>query len=186
MTTVYDVLTYEFAENPQGIPNNWPAILRERDSEDALETNWIRFNSIGDYNAYLATHSAEYEADKAAKLLAQQKLEAWQRIKEYRDDHQLRGFQVAGNWFHSDNPSRIKYIGLMMMGAGIPANLQWKTMSGSFVTMTQTLAGQIFGAVAAFDSDAFINAEVHKAAMQASSDPLNYNYTTGWPAVYGE
>ena len=50
----------------------------------------------------------------------------------------------------------------------------------------ETLAGQIFGAVAAFDSAAFINAEVHKAAMQASSDPLNYNYTTGWPAVYGE
>lgn len=72
----------------------------------------------------------------------------------------------------------------MMMGAGIPANLQWKTMSGSFVTMTQTLAGQIFGAVAAFDSAAFINAEVHKAAIQASSDPLNYDYTTGWPACY--
>lgn len=81
MTTVYDVLTYEFAENPQGIPNNWPAILRERDSGDTLETNWIRFNSIGDYNAYLATHSAEYEADKAAKLLAQQKLEACKELK---------------------------------------------------------------------------------------------------------
>lgn len=186
MTTVYDVLTYEFAENPQGIPNNWPAILREVNSWDTLEANWIRFDSIGDYNDYLATHSAEYEAYRSARLLAQQKLDVWQTIKQYRDDHQLRGFQVGGNWFHSDNPSRIKYLGLVMMGTGIPANLQWKTMSGSFVTMTQTLAGQIFAAVAAFDSDAFISAEVHKAAMQASSDPLNYNYTTGWPAVYGE
>ena len=184
MTTVYDVLTYEFAENPEGIPNNWPAVLREVNSWDTLEANWIRFDSIGDYNDYLATHSAEYEAYRSARLLAQQKLDVWQTIKQYRDDHQLRGFQVAGNWFHSDNPSRIKYLGLMMMGAGIPANLQWKTMSRSFVTMTQTLAGQIFVAVAAFDSAAFINAEVHKAAMQASSDPLNYDYTTGWPACY--
>lgn len=184
MTTVYDVLTYEFVQNPDGIPDDWPSVLREVDSGDILETNWIRFNSIGDYNDYLATHSAEYEAYRSARLLAQQKLDVWQTIKQYRDDHQLRGFQVAGNWFHSDNPSRIKYLGLMMMGAGIPANMQWKTMSGSFVTMTQTLAAQIFVAVAAFDSAAFINAEVHKATMQASSDPLNYDYTTGWPACY--
>lgn len=187
MTTVYDVLTYEFVQNPDGIPDDWPAVLREVDSGDILETNWIRFNSIGDYgdyNDYLAAHSAEYEAYRTSKLLAQQKLEVWQTIKQYRDDHQLRGFQVGSNWFHSDNTSRIKYLGLMMMGAGIPANLQWKTMSGNFVIMTQALAVQIFSAVAAFDSAAFINAEVHKARMQASSDPLNYDYTTGWPACY--
>lgn len=184
MTMVYDVLTYEFAENPHGIPQTWPALLKEKDSQDVLETNWIRFNSINDYDTYLANHSAEYEADKAAKLLAQQKIDMWQVIKEYRDNHQLRGFAVGGYWFHSDNQSRIKYLGLLLMGAGIPANLQWKTMSGSFVTMTQTLAGQIFATVAAFDSAAFINAEVHKVQMQASNDPLNYDYTTGWPATY--
>ena len=184
MTIVYDVLTYEYAENPHGIPQNWPAILKEKDSDDALETNWIRFTSMGDYNAYIATHTAEYAADKAAKLLAQQKLDMWQVIKEYRDNHQLRGFAVGGYWFHSDNPSRIKYLGLLLMGAGIPANLQWKTMSGSFVTMTQSLAAQIFAATAAFDSAAFINAEVHKARLQASNDPLNYDYTTGWTATY--
>ena len=184
MTTVYDILTYEFAENPNNIPINWPAKLQENNSENPLAANWIRFNSISDYNDYIALHSAEYEAYKNSKLLEQQKKYMWEQIKQYRDDNQLRGFLVDGYWFHSDNPSRIKYLGLLMIGAGIPAGLQWKTMGGTFVTMTQTLAAQIFSGVAAFDSAAFINAEVHKAAMQASNDPLNYDYTTGWPATY--
>lgn len=184
MTTVYDVLTYEFAENPKGLPDYWPATMMEKNSEDALELNWIRFNSLEDYDAYVQSHTPGYEADKAAKLLAQQKLDMWQVIKEYRDDHQLRGFAVGSYWFHSDESSRIKYLGLMLMGAGIPADLQWKTMSGVFVTMTQSLAEQIFSSIAAFDSAVFVNAEVHKAAMQASDDPLNYNFTTGWPPIY--
>jgi hypothetical protein len=186
MTIVYDILTYEYVENPQSIPQNWPAILKEVDSETLLEANWIRFNSITEYNEYLSTHSAEYESYKANKVLVQQKLDTWQLIKQYRDNRQTLGFKVGNYWFHSDDASRIKYLGLMMMGANIPANLMWKTMGGDFVPMTQTLATQIFMAVASFDSAAFTIAEQHKAAMQNSSDPINYDHSQGWPAVYGE
>jgi len=186
MSKVYDVLTYQFAENTMGIPANWPALLNENDSEDALAENWIRFNSVDDYNAYVTSHSSEYETYIAIKQLEQQRLEVWANIKVMRDERQLSGIKVGNYWFHSDNSSRIKYLGLLMIGANIPANLQWKTMTGVFVTMTQTLAGQIFSAIAAFDSQSFIKAEQHKAAMQASSDPLSYDFSTGWPLVYGE
>lgn len=111
----------------------------------------------------------------------------WQSIKAERDRRKSQGgVKVGTKWFHSDDGSRIQQIGLVMMGAGIPANTQWKTMDGSFVTMTQTLAGQIFQASAANDMAIFAAAEAHKAAMEASADPASYNFSTGWPKAFGE
>lgn len=108
----------------------------------------------------------------------------WEAIKQERDRRtQAGGYQVAGKWFHSDTFSRTQQMGLVMMGADIPAGLQWKTMDGSFVTMTQTLAGQVFAAAAASDAALFARAEQIKAAMEA--DPVNFVLASqAWPAVF--
>lgn len=112
---------------------------------------------------------------------------AWERIKAERDRRSdTGGYKVGTKWFHSDIKSRTQQLGLVQMGASIPAGLQWKTMDGSFVTMTQTLAGQILAAAAAADQAIFAAAETHKAAMMASADPASYNYLSGWPAGFGE
>ena len=58
-------------------------------------------------------------------------------------------------------------------------------MDGSFVAMTQSLASQVFAAAAAQDMATFTAAETHKAAMEASSDPASYNFSGGWPAIFG-
>ena len=110
----------------------------------------------------------------------------WEDIKRERDKRiQTGGYQVAGKWFHSDTFSRTQQMGLVMMGAGIPGGLQWKTMDGSFVTMTQTLAGQVFAAAAASDAALFSHAEQIKAVMEA--DPVNFSLASQtWPAVFGE
>ena len=110
----------------------------------------------------------------------------WEEIKRERDRRtQQGGYQVAGKWYHSDTFSRTQQMGLVMMGAGIPNGLQWKTMDGSFVTMTQTLAGQVFAAAAASDAALFARAEQIKAAMEA--DPVNFSLASQtWPAVFGE
>ena len=109
----------------------------------------------------------------------------WEAIKQERDRRtQQGGYQVAGKWFHSDTFSRTQQMGLVMMGANIPANLQWKTMDGSFVTMSQTLAGQVFAAAAASDAALFARAEQIKTAMEA--DPVNFELAAqAWPAVFG-
>ena len=73
-----------------------------------------------------------------------------------------------------------------MMGASLPAGLQWKTLDGSFVTMTPTLASSIFSAAAASDQAIFAKAEWHKVSMETSSDPASYNFSQGWPLIYGE
>ena len=110
----------------------------------------------------------------------------WEDIKAERDRRtQQGGYQVAGKWFHSDTFSRTQQMGLVMMGAGIPGGLQWKTMDGSFITMTQTLAGQVFAAAAASDAALVARAEQIKAAMEA--DPVNFSLASQtWPAVFGE
>ena len=110
----------------------------------------------------------------------------WEAIKNERDRRtQQGGYQVAGKWFHSDTFSRTQQMGLVMMGAGIPGGLQWKTMDGSFVTMTQTLAGQVFAAAAASDAALFSHAEQIKAVME--DDPVNFDLASQtWPAVFGE
>lgn len=110
----------------------------------------------------------------------------WEAIKRERDRRtQAGGYQAAGKWFHSDTFSRTQQVGLMLMGGNIPANLQWKTMDGSFVTMTQTLAGQVFAAAAASDAALFARAEQIKAVMEA--DPANFDLASQtWPAFFGE
>jgi hypothetical protein len=107
----------------------------------------------------------------------------WLKIQAVRDAKKNEGVTVGVDKFHSDEASRIQQLGLVMMGASIPANLQWKTMGGSFVTMTQTLAMQIFGATAASDTTIFANAETHKAAMKSITDWTQiegYDYSGGW------
>lgn len=112
--------------------------------------------------------------------------EVWERIKGERDRRKAGGVKVGDKWFHSDDGSRIQQMGLVMMGASITANLQWKTMDGSFITMTQAVAQSVFASVAASDQAIFAVAEGHRVALQASADPAVYDYSTGWPKIYGE
>ena len=117
--------------------------------------------------------------------IASAKAQAWERIKTERDRRKQGGVQVAGQWFHTDVDSRIQQLGLVLMGAAIPA-VQWKTMDGSFATMSQALAGGIFQAVATLDMALFATAEAHKTAAQASDNPAAHDLSTGWPATYTE
>jgi len=138
---------------------------------DSVEVGWALNN--GDWQA----PAVDVDAIKSRH---------WEEIKQERDRRtQQGGYQVAGKWFHSDTFSRTQQMGLVMMGAGIPNGLQWKTMDGSFVAMTQTLAGQVFAAAAASDAALFARAEQIKAAMEV--DPVNFNLASQtWPAVFGE
>ena len=113
----------------------------------------------------------------------------WEAIKAERDRRTLSGgyvVSVEGNpkWFHSDLLSRSQQIGLVLLGAGIPPGLAWKTMDGSFVEMTQALAGAIFAAAAQQDQATFAAAEAARTVMDA--DPQSFDLASVvWPATYG-
>lgn len=129
------------------------------------------------------------EEEYAALVLQQQKDEMWRAIQAERDRRTANGVRVGVNWFHSDTPSRIQQLGLVIMGAGLPSGIMWKTMGGQFVQMTPQLAGQIFQTVAGTDQAIFATAEVHKVQMYATADPLSYNFlssTPAWPPTFKE
>jgi hypothetical protein len=133
--------------------------------------------------AKLGTQPTQAAIDAVAVLI---KPEIWTRIKTERDRRiQNGGYKVGAKWYHSDTFSRSQQMGLVMLGANLPANVQWKTMDNTFVTMTQTLAGQIFGTAAASDIAIFSAAEAHRVAMEASADPAAYDFTGGWPPMFG-
>ena len=138
-----------------------------------LRANWTGYEWVE--RSYQPPPAPDYSALAARH---------WEAIKAERDRRtQQGGYQVAGKWFHSDTFSRTQQMGLVMMGADIPADLQWKTMDGSFVAMTPTLAGQVFAAAAASDAALFARAEQIKAAMEA--DPVNFVLASQtWPAVF--
>ena len=127
---------------------------------------------------------AEIEQRKIPKPLVERQAARWEAIKVERDRRKEAGYQVGTKWFHGDTSSRIQQLGLMIMGAGVPANLQWKTMDGTFVAMTPTLAGQVFGAAAANDQAIFAKAEQHRVGMEASADPSSYDFSGGWPLTF--
>ncbi len=119
-----------------------------------------------------------------AEVLAAAKAQRIEQIKADRDARRVAGCPVGAHVFHSDDSSRIQQIGLVMLGANIPAGLKWKVIGGALVDMTPTLAQQIFGAQAARDTALFAQAEAHIAAINAMTTVEaveSYDASTGWP-----
>jgi len=112
------------------------------------------------------------------------RVRVWEAIKAKRDKLQASGVKVGPYWFHSDVSSRIQQIALVIFGANLPSAIMWKTLDGSFVEMTPTLAVQIFQASAVSDIAIFTAAETHKAMMMASPNPTTYDFSGGWPPTY--
>lgn len=138
-----------------------------------------------EHEALIAEVEATYVPPEPAPIEARQAA-AWERIKTERERRKYLGVKVGSHWFHSDDPSRIQQIALVIMGTAIPAGLMWKTLTLSpppvFVAMTPALAQGIFQATAGNDAAIFAAAETHRVAMEASASPESYDFSGGWPA----
>jgi hypothetical protein len=164
-------------------------VFRNSDSKVVSPTSNPADADFVDYVAWVNSGNTPTVGELSPTKLAEQKVEMWRVIQLERDRRKAGGVLVGAHWFHSDDTSRIQFIGLLMYGVNMPNNIMWKTMAGAFVQMTPTLAQQIFGTIAAKDTSIFTVAETHKAQMNASSTPSTYNYLTGtpsWPTIFGE
>ena len=132
----------------------------------------------------------ELPQEQAAQNLARAREAAWEAIKRERDRRAGLGVKVGQHWYHSDQKSRTQQLGLVLLGANIPSGLQWKTLTMTpppvFVPMTQQLAQAIVSATAASDTAIFTAAEVHRIAVESSTAPQNYDFSTGWPTSIEE
>ena len=112
-------------------------------------------------------------------------------IKSERDRRTVGGYFTTSvqKWFHSDQFSRSQQLGLIALGANIPAGLQWKTMDGSFVTMTQALAQEILVTGALSDQAIFAKAQEKISEVEALvkvEEVVEYSVNSGWPLIFGE
>jgi hypothetical protein len=138
-----------------------------------------------DYAAYLvwvAAGNTPTSVDPAAIVAQKSAAIVAERDRRWNTG----GYLAAGKWFHSDPFSRTQQLGLLAMGASMPAGVQWKTMDGSFVTMTPTLAQQILAAGGASDVAMMTACVALQAALVASTTPATFDITQGWPKIYGE
>ncbi len=104
-------------------------------------------------------------------------------IRAERDRRKFNGVLVSAKWIHTDTYSRTQWMGMVMMGASVPA-IEWTTMDGTSITTSQALAGAVFQATATLDATLFAYAKSLIAAVDASSDPASVDITTGWPATF--
>lgn len=138
---------------------------------------------------FLLPLQEEYATLTQAYIDSNIKLKLWYKIKAERDHRTHEGgYKVVvdgvDKWFHSDTFSRSQQMGLVLLGENLPENLKWKTLDGTFVTMTPILVQQVFAAAAASDSTLFNYAEDLIAQVQASEEPESVDITTGWPVCY--
>lgn len=137
-----------------------------------------------EYNAQTGQTTAYPDLPITYPPIDQRRSAVWEQIKAKREHLKASGVLVGSHWYHSDADSRIQQIGLVMMGANLPAGLKWKVKDNGLVDMTPTLAQQIFQATATWDMQVFSVAETHRAAVMASDDPEHYDWSAGWPAGY--
>lgn len=139
-----------------------------------------------------AMQASGLTVDVPALKLAEAKALMWERVKDERDRRQSEGgVLVGGKWFMSNDKEAGRYnlVITAAAAAGVPGTYvmraAWRTMQdGVTQDMTANLARSIilagltqFGAI----DDA---AQVHKAAMQVSTNPLAYSFAGGWPAIF--
>lgn len=105
----------------------------------------------------------------------------WEKIKGIRDNLLFNGgckvlVEGVAKWFHSDVHSKVQQMSLVMTGENLPQNLQWKTMDGSFVTMTPAIATQLYQAQITKEMTIFAIAEAKRLDNSSLSE--------GWPEVF--
>jgi hypothetical protein len=130
----------------------------------------------------------------------------WSEIKNIRDERQVSGVKIiVGSddyWFHTDIQSQIQHLGLYesaknhlnsSVSASMSddlklgeANIIWKCMGNKMLILTVQIVFDLIEADKKLMNDTFINSEILKAGLYESTDPVNFDVTTGWPVKFGE
>lgn len=137
--------------------------------------------------AWLADDAAAVQGiidsyDALAAAIAQK----WEEIKAKREAVKYAGVPIAsvGKTIDTDEGARTQQLGLVLMGAAMPAALRWKFADNTMVPMTPALAQEVLATTAARDTAVFSVAEGYRATINAMTDwqaVLNLDISAGWP-----
>lgn len=136
--------------------------------------------------------------ESSAKLTAA-KAKMWNAIRAKRDDHILNGgYFVIDHWYYSDLISRSQYLTNARKADIVQAangdmdeaftilghTVAVKTMDDGYIPLTPTLAHAIVGAAEVQEFLTYVAALVHNSAMESTPNPEDYDFTSGWPAIW--
>lgn len=198
---VYDVATRMFLQVTKK-ENMTPTMYIISDSEEEKiketlkgdgevyldETNNLIISGIKPSN-YVnwdkSTKSWQNDEIKFQEWLAKTRSEMWEKIKDKRSLQAFTGVRIEDSWFHTDEESLRNYQ-LCWIRSELPEfnPPYWKTMSGSFISMTKDLLEKIIAKAYDKGQHDFKVAEMHRQALWKSNDPLNYDFSTGWSETY--
>jgi hypothetical protein len=167
----------------------YQTVTRDGAVQDILG-NWMQLWVLSDWDQltideYLTTIRAEM----------------WDQIKNIRTNKILEGGVFSDSkWFSTDIVSRSQYLRLknkadLLASSGAPgstilaannANVLWKTMDGSFVTVTIDLINNLMNALDDREAAIFAHAEIFKSLVDISNNPASININLGWPTSFGE
>ena len=118
-----------------------------------------------------------------AYAMVAERAQAWEAIKAERLAQISAGVYIPSidKWLHTDELSAIQYAQIgYTISAGLFTPLVWKTLNGDFVQMTEALYNELQVLMIKNTQTNYARAEYHKIMMEASADPLAYDYSTGW------
>jgi len=189
--------TFDFAAWYSGTSEEWvpnsttvaPTNFSTSETNGLLRSNWYGTEWV----------EVEY-LYRENPYIAQRKAEIWDQIKAYRTERLAGGYLYDGHWYHSDLAAKIELLGLQnkaiiqRLDEGDlddfividGTNTQIKTIDNGYMELTFNDALNIALAGEVQTKRTYERAAIHKALLDATSDPDSYNWYTGWPAIYGE
>lgn len=162
-----------------------------------LNSDDIKFKD-GTFHARSFRPSAAHEWDgkawvispeKQTALLQEQREIIRTKINQLRDEKTAGGVYVAsiGKWFDSDDKARANVIELKaafdVLGDEV---VPWTTYENDVVMMDHEKMKALFKELKDSKLHNHQTATQHKLALEQSTDPLNYDYSTGWSKTYAD
>ena len=162
-----------------------------------LNSDDIKFKD-GTFHARPLRPSEEHEWDGKAWVISPTKMTALlqvqretirAKINQLRDEKTAGGVYVAsiGKWFDSDDKARANVIELKaafdVLGDEV---VPWTTYENDVVMMDHEKMKALFKELKDSKLHNHQTATQHKLALEQSTDPLSYDYSTGWSKTYAD
>ena len=156
-----------------------------------VDTKWLELLPINNPDIFYDDKST-WDAElnqwvKSPELEAYKHIEeqqqAWENIKKLRYEKMTGGVYIPSlnKWVHTDEAASTQYafIGLRIM-QGTYTPIVWKAMDNTFIQLTEEVFIELQERMMEQTQTIHAKAEYHKLMMEASENPLEYDYTTNW------
>ena len=149
------------------------------------------YTALKPTNSYCEWNGAEWviSPEQQATLLAEQREQVRSKINEFRDRKINGGVYVeaVGKWLDTDATAERNILSVKasfdLFGDSV-GEIAWTCADNSILMINKDKLMLIWQALMQAKTDNHANALRHKAAVEQSDNPLDYDYSDGWTQCY--